>query len=261
VRAGIKAGLALLALAAALPAIQVATPIPRTAERIDQTMNALVAAYPTQLARHDGQSLFWKSGPTTPIGRVGLVRSADAILSAPEIGDIFAWRYPLEGGAIPLGDPGRARPATFFARVYGDCRTGAVAPRLTNVAWTGGHQVRFTATAGAAAALGRVARELEALGPSYAKYLWPIAGTYNCRVIAGTNSLSMHAMGAAIDLNSAWGRYWRWSARPSARDSIPPAIIQAFEKHGFIWGGKWAHFDSFHFEYRPELILLAKRGG
>lgn len=28
----------------------------------------------------------------------------------------------------------------------------------------------------------------------------------------------------------------------------------AFERHGFIWGAKWYHYDSMHFEYRPELL-------
>jgi peptidoglycan LD-endopeptidase CwlK len=27
-----------------------------------------------------------------------------------------------------------------------------------------------------------------------------------------------------------------------------------FEKHGFIWGAKWYHYDTMHFEYRPELL-------
>ena len=27
-----------------------------------------------------------------------------------------------------------------------------------------------------------------------------------------------------------------------------------FEKHGFIWGGRWYHYDTMHFEYRPELV-------
>jgi hypothetical protein len=31
-------------------------------------------------------------------------------------------------------------------------------------------------------------------------------------------------------------------------------IVDVFERHGFIWGGKWYHFDTMHFEYRPELI-------
>ncbi len=34
---------------------------------------------------------------------------------------------------------------------------------------------------------------------------------------------------------------------------------KAFERHGFIWGAKWYHFDTMHFEYRPEIIALAKQ--
>ena len=30
------------------------------------------------------------------------------------------------------------------------------------------------------------------------------------------------------------------------------------EKHGFIWGGKWYHYDTMHFEYRPEIIATGK---
>ena len=35
---------------------------------------------------------------------------------------------------------------------------------------------------------------------------------------------------------------------------IPPDIVAAFERHGFIWGGRWMHFDTMHFEFRPELL-------
>jgi hypothetical protein len=38
------------------------------------------------------------------------------------------------------------------------------------------------------------------------------------------------------------------------RNRLPVEIVQIFEKHGFIWGGKWEHFDTMHFEYRPELL-------
>ena len=26
------------------------------------------------------------------------------------------------------------------------------------------------------------------------------------------------------------------------------------EAEGFIWGGRWYHYDTMHFEYRPELL-------
>ena len=42
------------------------------------------------------------------------------------------------------------------------------------------------------------------------------------------------------------------------RWSPPQAVIDAFEKNGFVWGGKWSHFDNIHFEYAPEIISIAQ---
>lgn len=249
----------LAAAGAALAPIAVAPPLPRSPARLSARLDDLVAAYPRALARHDGDTLFWHEGPPTPVGDPQGSRATNEILAAPQIADIFAWPYPLGAAPRPFGDPGRARPAALFTRLYGDCRNAPV--QLVAVRWVGGRTVQFASSAGAAEALAKVTRDLEALGPTAAKYLWPIAGTYNCRKIAGTGDLSMHAYGAAIDLNPKWGAYWRWSARPAPAKTLPDDIVDAFERHGFIWGGKWAHFDSFHFEYRPELIRAARHGG
>jgi len=40
---------------------------------------------------------------------------------------------------------------------------------------------------------------------------------------------------------------------------MPQAIVDIFERYGFIWDGKWYHYDTMRFEYRPEL-LAASRG-
>jgi hypothetical protein len=66
----------------------------------------------------------------------------------------------------------------------------------------------------------------------------------------------MHAYGAAIDLNLGYANYWMWEKDRAARyvNRMPPSIVEIFERHGFIWGGKWHHFDTMHFEYRPELL-------
>src|SRR3569623_1717748 len=37
-------------------------------------------------------------------------------------------------------------------------------------------------------------------------------------------------------------------------DDPPARNVAIFERHGFIWGGRWSHFDTMHFEYRPELL-------
>jgi hypothetical protein len=100
---------------------------------------------------------------------------------------------------------------------------------------------------------------LEKLPPAMTRYLVPSAGTLNCRVIAGTDRMSMHAYGAAIDINTRFTDYWLWAKAPKAglipyRNRIPQAIVDVFERHGFIWGGKWYHYDTMHFEYRPELL-------
>jgi len=61
----------------------------------------------------------------------------------------------------------------------------------------------------------------------------------------------------AIDLNPAYADYWLWrrsAAAPRPANRIPPEIIEIFEQHGFIWGGRWQQFDTMHFEYRPELL-------
>jgi hypothetical protein len=89
------------------------------------------------------------------------------------------------------------------------------------------------------------------------------------RKIAGSNRLSYHAYGLALDLipKSYKGKdvYWRWSALiesdwgsiPFSERWHPPAeVIKAFEDNGFVWGGKWYHFDTVHFEYRPEIIYM-----
>ncbi len=68
----------------------------------------------------------------------------------------------------------------------------------------------------------------------------------------------MHAYGAAIDINTKYANYWRWALgdrdRPRWRNHIPIQIVRIFENHGFIWGGYWYHYDTMHFEYRPELL-------
>jgi hypothetical protein len=92
---------------------------------------------------------------------------------------------------------------------------------------------------------------------------------YAWREIVGTESRSFHSWGIAIDiLPKGWNSknmYWQWSSEwnknwmliPLSRRWMPPEqVVTVFEKHGFIWGGKWTLWDNMHFEYRPELIYL-----
>lgn len=93
------------------------------------------------------------------------------------------------------------------------------------------------------------------------------AAAYNYRRIAGTKSLSFHSYGTAIDILNRNPQnkpaYWYWvkstewyDISVEERFSPPQKVVDVFEKHGFVWGGKWTHFDTIHYEYRPEVFDL-----
>jgi hypothetical protein len=89
---------------------------------------------------------------------------------------------------------------------------------------------------------------------------------WNWRNVAGSQSRSNHSYGIAIDIlpKSLGGKatYWQWTENwwnipYEGRYHPPDEVIKAFEAYGFIWGGKWALFDTMHFEYRPEVFILS----
>jgi hypothetical protein len=241
-----------------------------TPARADPAFDTLVAAYPDFLAGHDDKDLIWKDGTRMPLSDGRGDKSFEQMMDDPDIADQFATPYPL-GGALKVPavneDPGRIRYEKLFLKMYGDCRKGEVAKRLAPVAWMPerhGSTLQVTSVNGVNARLADTIKELQTLPADMTRYLVPSAGTYNCRSIANTNRLSVHAFGAAIDINDKFSDYWEWSKAKAGKiawkNRIPAAIGEIFERHGFIWGAKWYHFDSMHFEYRPELIALAKAG-
>ena len=146
--------------------------------------------------------------------------------------------------------------------MYGDCKAGGVAGNLVDVVWLPkkwGQTIKATRINGVANRLAKISSELDALPARFDQFLFPSAGTYVCRPIAGTAQISAHGHGIAIDIATKRAHYWRWSGGKAGgeipyRNSIPFEIVEIFEKHGFIWGGKWYHYDTMHFEYRPELM-------
>jgi hypothetical protein len=225
----------------------------------------LVAAYPAELSRIENGVLVWKDGARMPIRTQPPGRAYDQRLAAPDIADMFSIAYRPGPPAGPPGvddDPGRIRYEPFFRKMYGDCAKGEVTPRMRRVAWMpgrGGGFVEITTVNGVDKQLEAVVRDLQTLPTSMTRYLVPSAGTYNCRAIAGTDRTSMHAYGAAIDISTKTSDYWLWAKSKGSgpipyRNQVPIQIVQIFERHGFIWGGKWYHYDTMHFEYRPELL-------
>jgi hypothetical protein len=238
--------------------------------RADPALDALVAAYPDHLAAAEGNDLVWKDGTRMPISDGRSNKTFDQLLDTPDIKDQFAFPYPLGPEFKPPAlneDPGRIRYEKFFVKMYGDCNKGEVTKRMKPVAWMpgrGGGRLSVTSVNGVNEKLAEVVKDLETLPAAMTKYLVPSAGTYNCRAIANTKRLSVHAFAAAIDINDKQADYWEFlkgrDGKFTWRNRVPGAIAEIFERHGFIWGAKWYHVDSMHFEYRPELIALAKVG-
>jgi hypothetical protein len=224
----------------------------------------LIEAYPGSFKGLDGNDLIWSDGTRMPFDDGERDKPFETLLNRPSIRDQFLMPYtkgPVTGAPPENFDPGRVRYEPLFAKMYGDCSKGEVSAKLTSIDWLpkhhGGH-IKISSVNKLAQALQDVSKELDELPESFMKYLIPTSGTYNCREIAGTSRRSMHAYGAAIDINAKYSHYWRWSeakdGKAAYKNTIPYEIAAIFEKHGFIWGAKWYHFDTMHFEYRPELL-------
>ena len=230
---------------------------------------ALLRAYPDHLVGVDGAGaeavLLWKDGTRMPLAagpEAVAVKSPAAWLANPDISDVLRYPYPAGDAGVPPRpdyDPGRARPTAFFQKMYGDCAKAEVVPHLVDVIWLptkSGQKLRVTRINGVADRLQAISIAVDALPARFDVFLTPAAGTYVCRPIAGTNNPSAHGLGIAIDVSIKHAHYWRWSRAGANgyRNHIPIEIVRIFEAHGFIWGGKWWHFDTMHFEYRPELL-------
>lgn len=195
-------------------------------------------------------------------------KSIETKIAYPDLQDMMEQAYPV----VPIKklmdknhDPGRARVYSLLNEVYGASQK-QIENNLANVK-VGYGTFQFNEKNQAAEALKEVMKELAATAENRRDIracIYPCNGTYNYRVIAGTNRLSPHSYGIAVDLARDKRDYWQWASREEGQkrlSSYPVEIAALFEKHNFIWGGKWGHFDILHFEYRPEIIIKARYFG
>lgn len=92
------------------------------------------------------------------------------------------------------------------------------------------------------------------------------SSAFNFRVVAGSRVLSHHALGLAIDLNplqNPWVRGARVDPPQGRayldRSDVRPGmivrgggVVEAFEAHGWHWGGEWPDAQDYHhFSARP----------
>lgn len=229
--------------------------------------NCLIKAYPDSINAVQDDTIIFKNGKTLPIGKVANTPFTERLKRA-SVADQLSQTYPLDF-KIPqqYQDAGRLRNDEFFINMYGGT-SSAVSSQLVKVYWQPAKKnLQFTKVNGAAEQLKKVGDEI-AQNPVLSRYVATSLGTFNFRKIAGTNRLSTHSFGIAVDfrLPKHLHKYWRWDGCKS-EDKVCPfpqailqdqnlnQVVQIFEKHGFIWGGKWASYDTPHFEYRPELLI------
>jgi len=220
-------------------------------------LQKLLKSYPDFLESADENTLYWKDGTSMVYDDGVQNKTHDEKLDNADLEDMMSQQYTkgADWGEPPAEnfEPGRIRSEEFFKKMYGSS-SSAVQRNLVSVKWVDGTTVDFSSINGAADRLKEVVTELEQLDTEFQKYLKNIGGTFNWRNIAGTSRLSNHSFGSAIDINTKYSNYWKWQGDMSYRNQIPIEIVEIFEKHGFIWGGTWYHYDTMHFEYRPELI-------
>lgn len=237
---------------------QIGDTIPADAQKLIKCYpDAIIGFADNCLIFKDHSKLLWDDGIKN--------KSFQTLLDKPDLKDMFSQQYqtgPLKNPPAQNFDPGRVRNEAFFMKVYGESEK-AVEKNLVEITWCPklvGQKIRVTKVNGVDKKLEAISAELDE-HPELRKYLTDIGGTFLWRNIAGTHRHSMHSFGMTIDLNTKYSDYWQWTCKCTNensvlqyRNQVPQLIVDIFENHGFIWGGKWYHYDTMHFEYRPELI-------
>ena len=224
----------------------------------------LVQGYPNIVKTANEQNVILTNGTTFSYRTASSRLTWDEKINNADLETQLSQSYDSGGIDTPppyLFDPGRLRYQPFFQALYGKDKK-EIEQNLVTIEWPtlkGNIKLRANKNEGVAAQLFKVGQEIAKLPKS--DRIWAEgASTYEYRVIKDTNRLSLHSFGIAIDLAPTKTQYWKDEA-PSEmakigyKNTMPLSIVRIFEKHGFIWGGRWYHYDTMHFEYRPELLL------
>ena len=235
------------------------------ADSIPPKANAFLRAYPDVFTGFKENALLCRDGSSLTFDD-GRKKTYEQLLSDADPEDELCQNYPTGPDSYTAPavnfDPGRYRCAALFKKVYG-ASAEEVESHLTTIPWlphSAHSSVRITRINGVDRQLAAISAELDQLPAEEKKYVLKSGGTFNWRPVAGSDQLSAHSFGIAIDIDPDFSDYWRWKSGGNSEKAIPyhnripRRIVEIFERHGFIWGGKWYHYDTMHFEYRPELL-------
>ena len=229
---------------------------------IPSNVQKLMKAYPNQIVGYKDNKLIF-SDKSTLVYDDFKKKNNQELIENPDIEDQFRFVYSkIDKNSMAKEDAGRIRNEAFFKKIYGNSQT-EVASKMVEIIWCPklvNQKIKVTTVNGIDKIVKKLSTELDQ-HPEFQKYIQNIGGTFNWRKISGTNRLSMHSFGMTMDINVKKSNYWQWdcqcqneNATLSYRNQIPLKLVAIFEKYGFIWGGNWKHYDTMHFEYRPELL-------
>ncbi|HEX4044093.1 MAG TPA: M15 family metallopeptidase [Gammaproteobacteria bacterium] len=254
--------------------------LPTTAKaNANNILSHLQQAYPNDIQSVNENYITWQDGTRMAIGEKNTNKSMQEKLDFTTLFDqLNDAPYPM-GKPVdfahfkPVSDPGRVRYTPFFMKMYGQTAT-EVKSKLTTIYWMEHsfgkkYPLQVTTVNAINEKLMLISDELELLvkrHPEFLRFLENPGGTFLWRNIKNTHRLSVHSFGIAIDINSQLSNYWQTDLQKAHKpvsentkliykNNVPWEIVEIFEKHGFIWGGKWYHYDTMHFEYRPELLV------
>jgi len=232
-------------------------------QEIPLNVQKLIKAYPDQIVGYRDNKIIF-SDKSNLIYDDFKNKTNQELLDNPDIEDQFKFVYnKANKNLIQKEDAGRIRNEAFFKKIYGNSKS-EVESKMTEIIWCPklvNQNIKVTTVNGIDKIVKKLSAELDN-NPEFKKYINAIGGTFSWRKISGTNRLSMHSYGMTIDINVKNSNYWQWDCKCkneevtlSYRNQIPLKLVSIFEKYGFIWGGNWKHYDTMHFEYRPELLL------
>jgi hypothetical protein len=173
-----------------------------------QDLLCLMMAYPeyiTDIELKDDGSVYlvMKSGKKV-IYDDKKTKNFEQKLENPDLQDMMEQKYPLASISKLMDknyDPGRVRVYDILKEVYGESRE-QVESKLKNVN-LGYRSFQFNGSNKASEKLHNAIREIVPLAQqkqNISSSLFPCSGTFNYRLISGTNRLSPHSFGIAIDL-------------------------------------------------------------
>jgi hypothetical protein len=260
--------------------------------RGEQVMKALAAAHPKRIGpvvcrdgdwavMVRGEWFYYADGRFLPENLRSRAEEYDRLpfYNYPE--DLPPWRMPTEEESARFREAGKnrqSRPSkrsTFFFDAVWNVRTRADAwEQVKTIRFLGKEALVHHAILEELAMVEQKINRLAETNAQVRDWVKSIATVtaWNWRNIADIQSRSNHAYGIAVDIlpsNSAMRgleTYWLWTEQKKldwwkvpyrSRYQPPDAVIKIFESYGFIWGGKWTFYDTMHFEYRPELLLLS----